>query len=98
MYVDDILIIGSSPTILHNLISKLHDKFALKKLCMPQYFLGIEVHYQENGLMVLTQTKYINDLLTKFNMDEANGVSRRMVKINYQILYFTGPQSKHCNI
>lgn len=43
-YDDDIFIIGN----LFDLITKLHDKFTLKKLGKSEYFLGIEVKYQPN--------------------------------------------------
>lgn len=69
VYVDDILLTRSSSTLLHDLISKLHGKFVLKNLWVPQYFISIKVHYQENSYMVLAQTKYIN-LLFKVNMGE----------------------------
>lgn len=69
MYVDDILLTRSSSTLLYDLISKLHGKFVLKNLWVPQYFISIKVHYQENRYMVLAQTKYIN-LLFKVNMGE----------------------------
>lgn len=70
VYVDDILFTWSSFTLLHKLITKLHEKFYLKKLG-----IGIEVHYQGDESMVLTQTKYNKYLLSKVNMIEENGVS-----------------------
>lgn len=107
VYVGDTLVTWSWPTLLHNLISEMHDNFSLKKLGIPQYFLGIEVHYQANGYMVIIQTKYIKDLLVKVNMAEANGVSthmfiscklRSIVKIKFQILCFTNHQYEHYNM
>lgn len=72
--VDGILLTGSSPKWIHDLINKLHIKFSLKHLGVIKYFLAIEVHHQPNGLMILTQTKYIQDLLSKVNMYVAKGV------------------------
>ncbi|KAF7833293.1 Retrovirus-related Pol polyprotein from transposon TNT 1-94 [Senna tora] len=43
------------------------------------YFLGIEVKYLQNGSVSLTQTKYINDLLKKAKMFDANGISTPMI-------------------
>lgn len=65
VYVDDILIIESSSKLIHELINKLHLKISLKKPRVHQYFLGIEVHHQTNGIFFLTQTKYIKDLLSR---------------------------------
>ena len=79
VYVDDILVTGSSSHLVHKLINQLHHKFALKKLGKPEYFLGLEVHYQTNGSLILTQTKYIRDLLSRVNMHTANGVGAPML-------------------
>lgn len=78
IYVDDILVIDSSSKLIHAIINKPHDKFALKKLGTPQYFPGIEVHHQANGTLFLTQTKYIRRLLAKANMIEVKGVATHM--------------------
>lgn len=78
MYVDDILITCRSPQLVDNLISKLRHKFALKKLGEANYFLGFEVHAQQGGVILLTQTKYIRDLLNKENMEGVNGVNTPM--------------------
>lgn len=80
VYVDDILIIGSFSTLIQKLIFKLHDKFALHILWKLDYFLGIEVKYQVNVSLILTQTKYITDLLSKVNMEEENGVYSPMLR------------------
>lgn len=90
--MDDILKTGSSLTLIHDLITKLHDKFSLKKLGIPQYFLGLEVHYQQNGSLLLTQTKYIKYLLVKVNMRTSKGVitpmfnSRKLSKHGIDVL------------
>lgn len=68
VYVDDILVTGSSSTLIHELINKLNLKFALKQIVAPRYFLGVEVHKQPDGSLLLTQTKYIHDLLSKITM------------------------------
>lgn len=78
VYVDDILITVSSSPLIHDLITKLHNKFSLKKLGKPEYFLGIEVKYQANGSLILTQTKYIRDLIAKLNMSDSKGVTTPM--------------------
>jgi histone deacetylase 1/2 len=79
VYVDDILLTGSSSTLLHDLIHKLNSKFALKHMGKPDYFLGIEVKYLSNGSILLTQSKYIRDLLHRANMAEAKGINTPMV-------------------
>jgi histone deacetylase 1/2 len=79
VYVDDILLTGSSSTILHDLIDRLHSQFALKHLGKPDYFLGIEVKNLPSGNILLTQSKYIRDLLHRANMADAKGITTPMV-------------------
>ena len=62
VYVDDILVIGSSQKLISHFISYLHDKFALRDLDPLSYFLGIQAHYQ-GSILHLNQQKYIIDLL-----------------------------------
>ncbi|KAA3451195.1 Copia protein [Gossypium australe] len=63
VYVDDIIITGSSPTV----ISSLSKKFPFKDLGVLKLFWGIEVLQTTNGLS-LTQSKYAFDLLYETNM------------------------------
>jgi len=52
--------------------------FSLKDLGNIHYFLGIEVHRNNNG-MYLRQTKYIKDILKKFNMETISTCPTPMV-------------------
>jgi len=79
VYVDDIIVTGNNHTFIKSLVSKLHSEFSLKDLGDLDYFLGIEVSSQPNGSLLLTQSKYITDLLAKTTMDEANSISSPMV-------------------
>jgi len=65
IYVDDIILTGSSPSLLQAVISKLHFVFALKQLGDLDYFLGIEVKRYSNGSLLLSQSKYIVIFLLK---------------------------------
>ena len=67
IYVDDIIIIGSNNKSLETFITQLKIGFSLKDLSLLHYFLVIKVHRDTSG-MYLKQTKYIRDLLKKFNM------------------------------
>ncbi|KAM6578484.1 hypothetical protein CsatB_030321 [Cannabis sativa] len=77
VYVDDILVTGSSSSALSSLIQQLHQMFALKDLGLVNYFLGIEVAHTTEGLH-LCQKKYILDLLVKAKMDNANSLPTPM--------------------
>lgn len=63
VYVDDIIVIGSSFTIITALIKHLQSIFALKDLGDLHYFLGLEASHTSSGLH-LGQSKYISNLLT----------------------------------
>uniref|UniRef100_A0A803Q4P3 Reverse transcriptase Ty1/copia-type domain-containing protein n=1 Tax=Cannabis sativa TaxID=3483 RepID=A0A803Q4P3_CANSA len=54
---------------LHNFITKLNNKFTLKDTGPLQYFLGIEAYRDASGLY-LTQTRYIEDILSRVNMSK----------------------------
>lgn len=73
IYVDDILLTGSSSQVCHNLILDLQTKFAVKQLGLLHYFLGVEFMPTATGLF-MHQSKYVTDLLAKAKMDEAKPV------------------------
>jgi histone deacetylase 1/2 len=78
VYVDDIIITGNNTPLLQSLIKQLNQAFSLKHLGSLDYFLGIEVHSLSNGSLLLTQSKYIRDLLTRTNMLESAPVATPM--------------------
>jgi len=78
VYVDDIIITGSSKAVIQNLVSQLNSEFSLKDLGTLDYFLGIEVKHSPNGSLHLSQSKYIKDLLAKANMENANSMASPM--------------------
>lgn len=67
VYVDDILVTGTNPSLIGKLVADLNTMFALKDLGSLHYFLGIEAYRDSTGLY-LSQSKYIGDLLQKVNM------------------------------
>ena len=70
VYVDDIIITGTHPNVISNIITKLQSEFPLKDLGPLSYFLGIQVTRDASGLHIC-QTKYITELLHKTNMSGA---------------------------
>ncbi|XP_006579262.1 uncharacterized mitochondrial protein AtMg00810-like [Glycine max] len=76
--VDDIIITGSSISLIQHLTSQLNSKFSLKQLCSLDYFLGIEVITLSNKSLLLTQSKYIRDLLQMTSMTEDQSISSPM--------------------
>jgi histone deacetylase 1/2 len=64
VYVDDIIVVSSSDTVIARLIHQLRGAFALKDLGRLHYFLGIEVQFCADSLL-LTQRKYAAELLRR---------------------------------
>ncbi|CAN1339491.1 Retrovirus-related Pol polyprotein from transposon RE1, partial [Linum perenne] len=69
VYVDDIIVTGSNPSLAASLVKHLQDRFSIKELGDLHYFLGIEVHRTQDG-MTLCQPKYICDLLARAGMSD----------------------------
>ena len=67
LYVDDILITGNTLASIAFIKTALHDTFEMSDLGMLRQFLGLEITQDYDGIMV-TQSKYVSDLLIKFNI------------------------------
>ena len=82
IYVDDIIITGSSGQLVQQVITNMQNAFALKDLGKLSYFLGIEVTKTASGIY-LSQLKYISDLLAKHNMADCSPVPTPMATGHY---------------
>ena len=74
VYVDDLIIIGCDPSLVDNIIRQLDSKFSTKDLGVPSFFYGVEVLATSMGLL-LSQQKYVINLLRKHNMLNSKPVS-----------------------
>ena len=72
IYVDDIIATGNNNAKIEQFISNLSSTFAFKDLGNLNFFLGIEV-IRNNDTLVLSQSKYIKDMLAKFDLKQCNG-------------------------
>lgn len=79
IYVDDIVITGSSNHEISKLVDLLHQQFSLIDLGLMSYFFGIEISYPSTGGLYLSHAKYITDLLHKAKMFDARAISTPMV-------------------
>lgn len=77
IYVDDIIVTGSSTSLVSEVIKTLSTRFALKDHGDLSYFLGLEAHRNKSGLR-LTQQRYITDLLQRTKMENAKPVATPM--------------------
>ncbi|GMI95461.1 cysteine-rich RLK (RECEPTOR-like protein kinase) 8 [Hibiscus trionum] len=78
VYVDDIILTGNNLSSIQVVIDEMNRVFSLKDLGVLSYFLGIEITYVANGF-VLSQQKYIRDLLHRCGMESANGLPTPMI-------------------
>jgi hypothetical protein len=74
VYVDDIIVVSSTPEAISGLLLELKKDFSLKDLGDLHYFLGMEVTKVRDGI-ILSQDKYASDLLKKVNMSSCKPVS-----------------------
>ena len=76
LYVDDMLIAGSSIKEINNLKKQLSKQFVMKDLGATKQILGIRIiRDKANGTLKLSQLEYVKKVLSKFNMNEAEPVS-----------------------
>lgn len=67
MYVDDLLVVGSNPSVIASTKAFLNTQFHMKDLGPVRYFLGLEVDHNDHGYF-LSQRKYILDLLQEYGL------------------------------
>ena len=77
VYVDDILVTGSSPSLVTSFSTTLSNRFSLKDPTDLEYFLGIEATRTTHGLHLM-QRKYIIDLLSRTKMEDAKPLTSPM--------------------
>lgn len=77
VYVDDILITGNDVIEIQRLKDFLHVEFKIKDFGLLHYFLGMEILRDENGI-IISQRKYILDLLAEFDISHLHSVSSPM--------------------
>jgi hypothetical protein len=74
IYVDDILLTGSSPSQISAFITHLSSVFRMKDLGDVHYFLGLQITRTDTALTI-TQTRYLLSLLHKFGLAGAKPVA-----------------------
>ncbi|XP_019155374.1 PREDICTED: uncharacterized protein LOC109152241 [Ipomoea nil] len=69
VYVDDIIMMGSNPSLVNTLLNRLATAFNIRDLGKPGFFLGIGTLHTSAG-MILSQRRYMNDLLNRAGMTD----------------------------
>ncbi len=77
VYVDDIILASKSDNELQHLKKELAERFKMRDLGPLHYFLGVKVEQKESSIL-LQQEKYIEKMLEKYEMKDANPVATPM--------------------
>ena len=77
LYVDDMIYLGSSKSILAEFKASMMKNFEMTNLGLLHYFLGLEVKQCDDGVFV-SQRKYATDLLKKFHLAKCNAAATPM--------------------
>eukprot|EP00253_Pinus_taeda_P030401 PITA_30401 len=62
LYVDDLLIMGSSTSVITNIKTALHKQFSMTDMGLLNFFLRLEIHQRDSSITI-SQPKYARDLL-----------------------------------
>ena len=76
LYIGDLFLTGEENLILDSK-RKLVAEFEMKDLSMMHYFLGLEV-WRKSGEIMLTQGKYVVEILKRFGMMDCKSMSTSM--------------------
>lgn len=89
VYVDDIIVTGDNSAEIDALKSHLDHVFSIKDLGILHYFLGIEVGYVTDGIL-LSQKKFSNDILSECDIDFSKPAVTPL-PLNLKLSATTGP-------
>jgi hypothetical protein len=90
VYVDDLIITGNDNSFISYFLQALSTRFSIKDLGDLNYFLGVEVLPSSAGLL-LTQHKYIRDLLTRTQLAGIKEVHTPMATNTFLVLHNGSP-------
>ena len=69
LYVDDVIFTGNDDYLIENFKTVMKEEFQMTDMGLLRYFLGIEVEQDKSGIFI-SQAKYVNEVLERFNMQE----------------------------
>jgi hypothetical protein len=78
LYVDDLIYTGNNITLINGFKEDMMKTFEMTDLGLMNYFLGIEVKQEEQGIFIC-QKKYTKALLDKFKMNDCKPVATPLV-------------------
>ena len=75
VYVDDVIITGSSATTIEEIKQQLKKRFEMTDSGACKFVLGIELIDNGSSSVTLCQRRYIDDILKRFGMDQCKPVA-----------------------
>jgi hypothetical protein len=78
VYVDDIIFGSNITTMNRKFATEMQEEFEMSMMGELYFFLGLQVTQSEKRLFI-SQTKYIKEMLNKFQMEDSKHVSTPMV-------------------
>ena len=75
--MDDFLSISDQDKLNDQIETELNGHFEVKSIGQPSIIIGVKIH-QENHLIEISQTHYIDTLLKKYGLQDVNPVSTPM--------------------
>ena len=96
LYVDDLIYTGTNPMMMEEFKKAMMNEYEMTDLGLMKYFLGIQVR-QSKGEIFISQEKYTEDLLKKFNMSKCKPVTTPMA-VNEKLQQKDGAQKVEASL
>lgn len=71
VYVDDIILTSNDSHVIDQMVCNLSNSFVVQDMGALSYFLGVEIHYKTDSI-ILSQRKFIIELLQCVNLFASN--------------------------
>jgi hypothetical protein len=78
LYVDDLIFMGNDASMFSTFKHSMMTEFDMTDLGRMSYFLGLEVLQTSDGISI-SQRKYAQEVLARFNMSQCNAVHNPVV-------------------
>lgn len=78
LYVDDVILTGSNKHLLDKIRSSLKKEFPMTDMGRLQYFLGIKLDYNVQGIF-LSQRQYATDIIERAGMSDCKPLSTQLM-------------------
>ena len=78
IYVDDIIFGSDDNRLSKQFVESMQKEFEMSMLGEMKFFLGLQITQSDKGISI-SQTKYINEMLKKFQMEDSKPIGTPMV-------------------